>query len=141
VVATARFLLDSNVVSEAVRPAPRPAVLAAIALHRGTLAIAATTWAELVFGVERLAAGRRKAELHRFLQDGVLPNFAVFAFDAEAASWHGKERARLQAAGTPAPFEDGQIAAIAATRGLVVVTENVRHFAHFQGVAVVNWCA
>lgn len=136
----ARFLLDSNAVSEAIRPVPRPNLIANLELHRGSLAISATIWAELVFGVERLPAGRRRTELDRYLQESVLPNFQVLPFDAEAAAWHGRERARLQAAGLGAPFEDGQVAAVAATRGLTIVTENVRHFANFEGITVVNWC-
>ena len=132
-------MLDSNAVSEAVRPHPRPAFMRRLQLHGGALAISATTWAELVFGVERLPDGRRKTELARYLSEGVRPNVQVLPFDAEAASWHGRERARLAAAGKSAQFEDGQVAAVAATRGLVVVTENIGHFAHFEGVTVVDW--
>ena len=51
----------------------------------------------------------------------------------------GEERARLEALGRPAPFVDGQIAAIAKVHGLVLATTNDKDFARFRGLTVENW--
>jgi tRNA(fMet)-specific endonuclease VapC len=53
--------------------------------------------------------------------------------------WHGRERARLDGLGRPAPYVDGQIAAIAFVSDLILVTAHVKDFARFKGVDVVNW--
>lgn len=66
-------------------------------------------------------------------QDAVLPD------DRQAALWHGEQRARLESKGVRPAFADGQIAAIAATQELVLVTRNTRDFAAFEGLQVVNW--
>ena len=66
-------------------------------------------------------------------QDAVLPD------DRQAALWHGEQRARLESKGVRPAFADGQIAAIAATQELVLVTRNPRDFAAFEGLQVVNW--
>ena len=51
----------------------------------------------------------------------------------------GEERARLEEMGRPAPFVDGQIAAIAHVNGLVVATMNDKDFVRFKGLRVENW--
>ena len=107
--------------------------------HGQQCAIAAIVWDELVYGCERLAAGRRKAELETYLQDVVLKSFPILPYDQEAATWHGFERVRLERAGRPRPYADGQIAAIAYVHDLILVTANVRDFAAFKDVIVENW--
>lgn len=74
-----------------------------------------------------------------YLQDVVLASFPVLAYDATAAHWHGCERARLDGLGRPAPYVDGQIAAIAHVNELVLVTVNVKDFSRFKDIEVENW--
>jgi len=66
-------------------------------------------------------------------------SFPILPYDEAAATWHGEERARLEELGRPAPFIDGQIAAIAHVHGLVLATTNDRDFARFKGLTVENW--
>ena len=66
-------------------------------------------------------------------------SFPILPYDEAAATWHGYERARLESLGKPAPFTDGQIAAIAHANDLVLVTVNVKDFARFKGLKVANW--
>ena len=61
------------------------------------------------------------------------------SYDELAAGWHGRERARLEALGKPAPYVDGQIAAIAEVNDLILVTANTKDFARFKGLTVENW--
>jgi tRNA(fMet)-specific endonuclease VapC len=135
------FLLDTNVVSELARPAPNPAVLGHLADAEGRSAVAATVWHELVFGVERLPPGARRDGLRAFV-DEIAARFPVLPYDRPAASWHARERARLTAAGLgPAFAADGQVAAVAVTNDLRLVTRNVADFANFADLAVENWFA
>jgi tRNA(fMet)-specific endonuclease VapC len=69
----------------------------------------------------------------------VLATMPILPYDQTAAEWHAAERARLSAIGRVPPFVDGQIAAIAATRGLILVTNNVSDFQHFAGLVIVDW--
>jgi tRNA(fMet)-specific endonuclease VapC len=69
----------------------------------------------------------------------VLASFPVLAYDEAAAQWHGIERARLEGLGKPAPYADGQIAAIAHVNELTLVTVNTKDFARFKDVDVENW--
>lgn len=63
----------------------------------------------------------------------------VLPYDGEAARWHARERARLERLGLTPAFVDGQIAAVAAVRGLVLVTRNVRQFEAFTDLRIENW--
>ena len=136
---TARFLLDTNVVSEPLRPAPHARVLARLEQHRHVVAIAAPVWHELVFGLHRLPPSKKRDTVRRYLHDVVQPTLDVLPYDAAAAEWHATERARLDRLGTPPSFVDGQIAAIARVHGLTLVTRNLAHFAPFDGLRVESW--
>lgn len=132
------LLLDTNVVSEAVRPRPEPAVLDRLAAADGEAAIAAVTWHELRYGVERLPAGRRRAALDEFVR-GIVGRYPVLAYDERAARWHAVERARLERGGESRSFVDGQIAATAVTHGLTLVTRNLPDFHGYEGLRVQSW--
>jgi tRNA(fMet)-specific endonuclease VapC len=77
--------------------------------------------------------------LEAFLEEVVRATLPVLPYDERAAEWHSEERARLERAGKTAPFVDGQIAAIAATCGLPLVTANPADFKQFKGISILNW--
>lgn len=118
---------------------PDRAILERLNEHGPESAIAALVWHELTFGCRRLPKGKRRAALEAYLRDVVQGAFPILPYDETAATWHGEERARLEALGRPAPFVDGQIAAIAHVNGLVLVTTNDKDFARFKGLSVENW--
>ena len=62
-----------------------------------------------------------------------------FPYDAQAAEWHGKERARLAREGLTPPFVDGQIAAIARIHDLEIITANTKDYLPFEGIRVSDW--
>lgn len=134
-----RYLLDSNIVSEPARPSPALQVQARLRAHAEEVCIASVVWHELVYGVERLAPGRKRDFLTHYLLEVVRPVMPVLPFDAAAAEWLGRERARLEAIGRPHPVMYGMIAAVAATRGLILVTRNTQDFAGFDGIHTENW--
>jgi tRNA(fMet)-specific endonuclease VapC len=134
-----KYLLDTNVVSEPLRPQPSSSVVRRLRRHEDEIAIPSVVWHELRFGVERLPVSRRRDTIERYLQDVVLPTIPILDYDRHAAEWHARERSRLVARGETPPFADGQIAAIARTQGLIVVTFNEDDFRRFQGLRVLNW--
>lgn len=136
---TLRYLLDTTIVSVPISRTPDPVILARLDASGPECAIAAPVWHELTFGCERLPRGKRRTALDAYLRDVVRGSFPNLPYDEAAATWHGKERARLEALGRPAPFVDGQIAAVAHVHGLVLVTINEKDFAAFEGLSVENW--
>ena len=134
-----KYLLDTSIVSEPLRPSPSRALLRRLASHEGETATASIVWHELVFGCARLPASRRREAIERYLEDVVLASFSVLDYDRAAAEWHARERARLEAAGRTPPFVDGQIAAIACVHDLVLVTANKADFRGFRGLRIEGW--
>ena len=132
-------LLDTNVLSEPMRRQPDGAVMAQLEQGGHQLHTASVVIHELTYGVQRLPLGRRRQRLASYLQGLLASGLRVLAYDSTAALWHGEQRASLEARGLKPTFADGQIAAIAATRGLVLVTRNTSDFEMFEGLAVLNW--
>lgn len=136
---SARYLLDTSIVSSPISKVPSPEVLKRLDANGHECAIAAPVWHELTYGCRRLPAGKRRDALETYLRDVVLTSFPVLSYDENAATWHGQERARLDGLGRPAPYTDGQIAAIASVNDLILVTVNVKDFARFKDLKVENW--
>jgi tRNA(fMet)-specific endonuclease VapC len=134
------YLLDTNVVSELIKPLPNPAVVLTLREHEAACAISATTFEELTFGCARMRVGPQQDLIRRWLQ-GLVGRLPVLPFDAAAAQWLGQQRARLVAVGRPPSRTEGEIAAVAVTQGLSLVTRNVRDFAGFEGLRLENWYA
>jgi tRNA(fMet)-specific endonuclease VapC len=133
------YLLDTSIVSSPISKTPHPEILERLDRHQRECAIAAPVWHELTYGVRRLPRGNRRTALDAYIREVVHASFPILPYDEAAAAWHGQERARLEARGRPAPYVDGQIAAIAHVNGLVLVTANVRDFAGFDGLKVEDW--
>lgn len=133
------IVLDTNVVSEAMRPSPDGAVLTWLnAQSSDTLYLASVTLAELLFGVGALSAGARQVRLATAL-DRLLALFAgrILPFDQDAARRYAETAVTARRAGHPLPTADGYIAATAAAHGFAVATRNVRDFAGV-GVALID---
>ena len=133
------YLLDTNIVSEPLRPQPAPGIMQKLRAHEGEAAIPAPVWHELRFGCARLPRSRRRDVIERYLEEVVLASFPVLDYDRDAADWHALERARLGGTGRVPPFVDGQIAAIAYVNGLTLITSNTSHFLGFKGIRVQSW--
>jgi tRNA(fMet)-specific endonuclease VapC len=134
-----QFLLDTNIISEPLRPAPNQQILDHLQQHQDKIAIAAVVWHELWFGCLRLPASARRTAIERYLNEVVAVSMPILAYDRRAAEWHAAERARLVVIGKTPPFADGQIAAIAQANSLTLVTANLSDYAAFQGLTVIDW--
>lgn len=133
------IVLDTNVVLEAMKPAPDPAVRAWLDRQVAeTLFLSSVTVAELLFGVATLPEGRRRNLLTEMV-DGLLDLFAdrVLSFDVEAAKHYAELAAAARAGGRGFPTADGYIAAIAAAHGFVVASRDTAPFAA-AGLVVIN---
>jgi toxin FitB len=134
------IILDTNVVSEPLKPAPAQAVLDWLDRQAPeTLYLTAVSLAELLAGIEALPHGRRRLELEQALTRQIMPLFEgrILPFDARAAEAFAKVRAAAQAAGNTIGFADGAIAAIAVAQGFALATRNVRDF-RGTGVELIN---
>ena len=134
-----KYLLDTNIVSEPLRPKPAPRVLHRLDRHDGETSIASIVWHELQFGCLRLPKSHRRKAIARYLEEVVLTSFPILNYDSAAAEWHARERARLEVAGETPAFADGQIAAIASVNDLVLITANEADFRRFTGLQVRSW--
>lgn len=133
------ILLDTNVVSEAMKPESAAVVRAWLdAQAAETLYLSSVTIAELMFGIGALPNGRRKDKLTAAL-DGVLELFAdrILPFDTRAARRYAELAVRARAAGRGFPTPDGYIAAIAATHDFAVASRDTSAFTA-AGLAVID---
>jgi tRNA(fMet)-specific endonuclease VapC len=133
------YLTDTNIVSEMMRPQPNPGVRTFWQRHHASIAIASVTWHELLAGTYRLPLSQRRSGMESFLRQHVESPFPILPYDQRAAEWHALERARLSQMGRTPSYPDGQIAAIAATNRLILVTRNMADFADFKGLEVEDW--
>ncbi len=137
------ILLDTNVVSEAMKPEPASAVRTWLdAQAAETLYLSSVTIAELMFGIGALPKGRRKDKLAAAL-DGVLELFAdrILPFDTRAARRYAALAVSARAAGKGFPTPDGYIAAIAAAHEFAIASRDTSAFTA-AGVTVINpWTA
>ena len=134
-----KYLLDTNVVSEPLRPRPRHGVIGKLSRHEDEIAISSVVWHELRFGAERLPPSHRRDAIIQYLDEVVLPAMPILDYDRSAAEWHAGEHARLVSRGETPSFADGQIAAIAHVNDLTLVTFNDDDFRRFHELRVVSW--
>jgi toxin FitB len=134
------IVLDTNVLSETLRPAPTEAVRRWMADQPPTrLFTTAICEAEIRFGVALMPAGRRRTALDHAIAAIFEEDFSgrILPFDSAAAHAFAIIAAKRRAASRPIGEFDAQIAAIAASRGASVATRNVDDFADC-GIAVVS---
>ena len=125
------ILLDTNVLSELMRPSPHPAVEAWIARRAAAgLFFSAVGEAELRYGVAIMPAGRRRDEFVSAIEAMLRKDFEgrVLPFDRDTACAYAEIAATRRALGRSVSQADAQIAAIAHSRGMAVATRNIRDF-------------
>jgi toxin FitB len=133
------IIVDTNVVSELMRPSPSPQVRDWVSAQApGELCTTAITVAEIRYGLERLADGRRKQSL----LSAATEVFAAFSdyiqpFDADAAIWYAMIVARRDRLGLPIDGFDAQIAAICRIRDAALATRNAKDFRE-TGIDVID---
>lgn len=136
------YLLDSNVISEIIKPEPSFSVIKKLAEHSGDCAISVTTWHELIYGIEQLEESYRKTQLSNFIQDDVKQSFKIIPYTENTAKLHAEIRAKLKKEGILLPFADSQIAAIALENRMTLATRNTKDFVQitkYFPLQIENW--
>jgi len=134
------IILDTNVISEIFRPAPEPRVVDWLESLTGDVAITSITLSELLAGVRRLPASRRRDELTERIDAALEPyrgSRAVLPFDDVAADHYADVLVAREDEGAPIGTADAQIAAICLAHGAACATRNVKDFVH-TGVELID---
>lgn len=129
-----KYMLDTNIVIYIIKNRP-VSVKAAFEQHYGQMCISTVTLMELVYGAEKSAA------VERNLRDveGFAARMDVLPFDVEAASHTAQIRAELAKAGQGIGPYDQMISGHARSRGLILVTNNMKEFERVPGIRLENW--
>ena len=134
------FLLDTNVVSEMLKPAPDGAVTEFLRERHDRLWLSVVVLYELEYGIHLLPQGRRRLKIATLVA-GMVASYAgrILPVGREAAQRAARLRARARRAGRPAETGDALIAGTAEAESLVVATRNMEHFAPFDVESVNPW--
>lgn len=134
------ILLDTNVISELMRPEPSPGVVSWVNIKPMTsLFITTITQAEILYGVRLLPEGQRKSKLLAEAQSMFSEDFSgrILPFDFNAAQAYAEIASARRSSGRPISQFDAQIAGIARSRGSRLATRNVDDFIDC-GIKVIN---
>ena len=135
-----KLLLDTCVISDLVSKKPNPAVVEWVdAQDDDDIYLSVITIGEIVKGIERLPASKRKRELLDWLSNDLLARFQdrIMALDIDVLVEWGTLTARMELAGRPMPAIDALIAATALVNRCTLVTRNVNDF-EGTGVEIIN---
>jgi len=130
------FLVDANVLSEATKPEPELRVLEWLARHEQEIAVDPIILGEILFGIFLLPAGKRRARLESWFQQGIERIYCLGWEAATGLRW-ARLLADLRTTGRSMPIKDSLIAATALVHGLPIVTRNGRDFEK-AGVEIID---
>ncbi|WP_072619634.1 PIN domain-containing protein [Spirulina major] len=94
-----RFLLDTNILSEPLKPQPSQAVIQKITENQQSIATASVVYHEIYYGMASLPDSRKRRAIAAYLQDEVLAKLPILSYTTEAAQWHAIARAKLRQVG------------------------------------------
>ena len=136
------YLLDTNIISEMFRPKPNPLVFKKLEEYEKLCSLSSTAWYELLFGVNIMTSGKKRDYIFSKLVDDIQANYEIIQYDNHAAWIHADIRSRLKEQGIGIDFQDSQIASIAVSNNMILVTRNIKHFESIQKVSPLmleNW--
>lgn len=129
------IVLDTDVVSDLMRPKPSPTLMARLAeVSASEQSTTAVTLGELAYGANRAQRPELYTRAMRLLK-----GTRIFPFDRDAAERYGRIRCELERDGTRLADPDLRIAAIVLAHGATLVSGNVRHFGRVSGLTVHDW--
>jgi toxin FitB len=130
------IVLDTNVISELMRPQTNESVLGWVdAQGQDELFVTAVTVGEILYGIARLPDGKRKSDLHTAADETLDVDFAerILAFDKSAAEHYGHVVSLRERNGRPISMADALIASICLSYSASLATRNI---ADFEGVGL-----
>lgn len=131
------FLLDTNAVSEWVKPRPNPGLMRWMgSVDEDRVFLSVISLAELRYGVERMPAGARRSRLERWLAEELPLRFdgRILSVDHKVAETWGRTVSRSEALGRPMGIMDAFLLATAEVHELTLVTRNVADFPMLKAV-------
>jgi tRNA(fMet)-specific endonuclease VapC len=129
-----RFLLDTNILSNAIRN-PRGNVVHMMRLNKlSSLCTSSIVSSEMRYGAQKKGSARLSREV-----DELLGRIEILDYDDDASRAYAMIRTKLETAGNSIGITDLHIAAHALSFGLTLVTDNVREFSRVEGLKVENW--
>lgn len=136
------YLLDTNIISELTKEVQNQNVVKKIFETQKISALSSVTWAEALYGIKRLADGKRKDNLSDFYINTVQSMYEFLDFDIHAASIYSDIKSRLEEVCKIPAELDLQIASVAIANNLILVTRNVQDFIAIQensALMLENW--
>jgi len=131
------FLLDTNVVSEWVKPQPNAGLVRwTESADEASLFLSVISLAELRYGIDRMSRGKRQRRLEEWLRSELPLRFEgrILPVDPSVADAAGKIVRRAEVLGRPIEAMDAFLAATAEVHGLTLVTRNIHHFTVLKAV-------
>lgn len=129
-----KYMLDTNICIFIIKHKP-PHVRETLNQHSDQLCISTVTLMELVYGAEKSASPEKNLSV----VEGFAARLEVLEYDSSAAYHSGQLRSELAKAGTPIGPFDQMIAGHARSKGLILVTNNLREFNRVPGLRVEDW--
>jgi predicted nucleic acid-binding protein len=135
------IILDTNVVSEPIKPMPDAGVLDWIATRRKTLAVTSITRGELLAGARLLPRGARRDAILRAIESVLMALPVRLPYDEDGARVHAELQEKSRRCGRPLSREDGMIADVCISRRATLATRNTGDFEHLPVEVVNPWNA
>ena len=134
-----QFLLDLDVIAELTRPAGTRRVFTLFQQRQASCTLPAPVMFALLRGVETLSESPRKSALREFCSGLLQSGLPVLGFEREAAVWLAREAVRREKLGRAWSLLEGELAAIAVTGDLVLVTRDTPRYAGTPGLRLEDW--
>lgn len=128
-----------NIVSEPLKVVPDQSVMDKIKLNEGQIVLCSPVLHELYYGMERLPVSRKRTLILEYINTVILPSFPILPYSNDAAIIHANLRVKLDVSGRTSGYVDSQIASIAITNNLILVTRNTKDFENIENLKVENW--
>lgn len=130
-----RYMLDTDTSSYIIKNRPAQVAARFRTLKMEQLCISVITYAELLYGVERSSSER----VNRAIVENFIAHLDVLDWDKDAADHYSRIRTILEQQGQPIGGMDMQIGAHARSQGMILVTNNTRHFERIPALTLETW--
>jgi len=131
------FIFDTDIYTNVIRKSPSKTLINRLKkVPRRDQFTTTITIGEVYYGIMKVS---NKTKLLKLFEDVLLPRATILSFDFSAAKKYGEIRSFLEKKGTPLAHADLQIASIALSMNMTLITGNLKHFQRVPGLAVENW--
>ena len=131
------FIFDTDIYTNVIRKVPSETLINRLKkVPRRDQFTTTITIGEVYYGIMKVSD---KTKLLKLFEDVLLPRATILSFDFSAAKKYGEIRSLLEKQGTPLAHADLQIASIALSMNMTLITGNLKHFQRIPELAVENW--